>query len=106
MPRDELGGQLRRARTGRVRRRRDGLEAVAELVGSVASNGAMVVVRTHPGSAPAVARAIDLAGLPDVLGTIAGDDTVFVAPSRGSRARALAERVTRLFELGRGAIAS
>jgi transcriptional regulator of arginine metabolism len=79
--------------------RRDGLGAVAGLVASVACNGALVVVRTHPGSAPAVARAVDLASLPDVLGTIAGDDTIFIAPAREGRARALAERVRDLFEL-------
>jgi len=72
--------------------RRDGLAAVAGLVASVASNGAMVVVRTHPGSAPAVARAVDLAALPDVLGTIAGDDTVFVAARDPARARGINER--------------
>ena len=79
--------------------RRDGLDAVGRLVASVSCNGSLVVVRTHPGSAPAVARAVDLAGLPDILGTIAGDDTVFIAPSREKRARALAEQVRRLFEI-------
>ncbi len=77
--------------------RRDGIEAVGRLVGTVSCNGSLVVVRTHPGSAPAVARAIDLARIADVLGTIAGDDTVFIAPQRERRARVLAERVKRLF---------
>jgi transcriptional regulator of arginine metabolism len=77
--------------------RRDGLESLARLVSQVTCTGSLVVVRTHPGSAPAVARAVDLAGLPEVLGTIAGDDTVFVAPARETRARALAERVRALF---------
>jgi len=76
--------------------RRDGAEALRGLVGQVACNGSLVVVRTHPGSAPAVARAIDLARLPEVLGTIAGDDTVFVAPARDGRAGPLAERVRSL----------
>jgi len=75
----------------------DGLEAVGRLVASINCNGSLVVVRTHPGSAPAVARAIDLAHLPDALGTIAGDDTVFIAPARERQARALADRVGRLF---------
>ena len=79
--------------------RRDGLDAVGRLVASVSCNGSLVVIRTHPGSAPAVARAVDLAGMPDILGTIAGDDTVFIAPSREKRARALAEEVRRLFEM-------
>ena len=76
--------------------RLDGALALRGLVGQVACNGSLVVVRTHPGSAPAVARAIDLARLPEVLGTIAGDDTVFVAPSRDGRAGQLAERVRSL----------
>ncbi len=80
-------------------RRRDGLDAVGRLVASVSCNGSLVVVRTHPGSAPAVARAIDLAELPETLGTIAGDDTVFIAPAREKRARALADRVRRLFDV-------
>ena len=79
--------------------RRDGLDAVGRLVASVSCNGSMVVIRTHPGSAPAVARAVDLAQLGEILGTIAGDDTVFIAPTREHRARALADRVRRLFDL-------
>jgi transcriptional regulator of arginine metabolism len=78
--------------------RRDGLDALGRLVASVSCNGSMVVIRTHPGSAPAVARAVDLARLPDLLGTIAGDDTVFIAPVKERRARALADRVRRLFD--------
>ena len=75
--------------------------AVSGLVSAVATNGSLVVIRTLPGSAPAVARAIDLARLPGVLGTIAGDDTVFVAPSRGRGAGALAGRLAGLFEVAR-----
>ena len=71
--------------------------AVSGLVSAVATNGSLVVIRTLPGSAPAVARAIDLARLPGVLGTIAGDDTVFVAPSRGRGAGSLSGRLAGLF---------
>jgi transcriptional regulator of arginine metabolism len=71
--------------------------AVAGLVSAVATNGSLVVIRTLPGSAPAVARAIDLARLAGVLGTIAGDDTVFVAPSRGRGAGALSGKLAGLF---------
>jgi transcriptional regulator of arginine metabolism len=74
--------------------------AVAGLVSAVATNGSLVVIRTLPGSAPAVARAIDLARHSGVLGTIAGDDTVFVAPARGRGARALAGRLAGLFGTG------
>ena len=74
--------------------------AVAGLVTSVDTNGSLVVVRTLPGSAQAVARAIDLARPPGVLGTIAGDDTVFVAPAKGRAARALSARLAGLFRAG------
>jgi len=75
--------------------------AVSGLVSAVATNGSLVVIRTLPGSAPAVARAIDLARLPGVLGTIAGDDTVFVAPARGRGAGSLSGRLAGLFESAR-----
>lgn len=45
-------------------------------------NDAMVVVHTIPGAASPVALALDRSRLQEVLGTIAGDDTVFVAPRR------------------------
>ena len=77
--------------------RADGLEALRRLVASVACNGSLVVVRTLPGGAPAVARAIDLARLGEALGSIAGDDTVFVAPSDARQVRALVRAVRRLF---------
>jgi transcriptional regulator of arginine metabolism len=72
------------------------LAALRGLVADVTANATLVVVRTHPGSAPAVARAIDLAGLSEVLGTIAGDDTIFVAPSAKIGPRRLAVRLEGL----------
>lgn len=74
----------------------DGAGALAGLVAEITANASVVVIRTHPGSAPAVARAIDLAALREVLGTIAGDDTIFVAPSRGLPPRRLAARLSAL----------
>lgn len=54
--------------------------AVTDLVLDVRSNGGIIVVRTTPGSASLVARHLDH-GLPgEILGTLAGDDTIFVAP--------------------------
>lgn len=46
---------------------------------SIKSTDNMVVVRTLPGTAQAVAYAIDYMKWPEILGTIAGDDTVFIA---------------------------
>jgi transcriptional regulator of arginine metabolism len=66
------------------------------LVTGVAANGSLAVIRTHPGSASAVAHAIDRAGLDQVLGTIAGDDTIFVAPAGTTTPRRLAARLASL----------
>ena len=73
-----------------------GLGALRGVVAEITANASLVVIRTHPGSAPAIARAIDLAEIPEVLGTIAGDDTIFVAPSGGLRPRRLAARLAEL----------
>ncbi len=74
----------------------NGLGALRGLVGEIAANATLVVIRTHPGSAPAIARAIDLAEIPEVLGTIAGDDTIFVAPAKNLRPRRLAARLAEI----------
>ncbi|MBS1962844.1 MAG: arginine repressor [Bdellovibrionales bacterium] len=55
--------------------------SMKELVTEVSANGAMIVVHTSPGSASLVARHIDSAMAGEVLGTIAGEDTIFVAPA-------------------------
>lgn len=44
-------------------------------------NGAMIVIHTTPGSASLVARQLDQTKPYGILGTIAGDDTIFVAPA-------------------------
>ena len=54
-----------------------------ELVRTIDDNGTLVVVHTTSGAAQVVAGAFDRAKLPEVLGTIAGDDAIFVAPARG-----------------------
>jgi transcriptional regulator of arginine metabolism len=60
---------------------------------SVQAAGSLVIVKTPPAAAHPVARALDEAELAGVVGTIAGDDTVFVAtPSEGA-ARSLARRL-------------
>lgn len=58
----------------------------------------MVVVRTPPGCANALAIAFDEAALPEVAGCIAGDDTIFVAPREGSAAPELAEQLRHHLE--------
>lgn len=52
---------------------------LAEFAVEIRPAASLVVVVTAPGHAAAVARAVDLAEVPDVVGTVAGDDTIFVA---------------------------
>jgi transcriptional regulator of arginine metabolism len=56
----------------------------------------LVVVRTPPGHANAVGRAIDLQGIGEVVGTIAGDDTVLVVAADTAAARRFKKRLDRL----------
>lgn len=55
--------------------------------------GTLVVVRTVVAGSHPVAQALDDRGLPGVAGTIAGEDTVFVAVKSADLARSVAERV-------------
>ncbi len=67
-----------------------------EWVVEVAHSGNIVVLRTPPGSAHVVGSAIDRAGVPGVLGTVAGDDTVLVVASERQGGRSVARRLSRL----------
>lgn len=49
---------------------------VSEFVTAIEGVSNQVVIKTQPGTAPGVAAAIDAADLPDVIGSIAGNDTV------------------------------
>jgi transcriptional regulator of arginine metabolism len=51
---------------------------ISELVTKVTQADTMVIVKASPGTAPGVAAALDGAGLEEVLGSIAGDDTILV----------------------------
>ena len=53
----------------------------------------LLVLRTSPGGAQAIASAIDLSFLPGVVGTVAGDDTIFVACRDASAVRQLREHI-------------
>lgn len=54
--------------------------SLKDLVIDILSNGSIIVIRTAPGSASLVARHLDHTRPAGILGTIAGDDTIFIAP--------------------------
>jgi transcriptional regulator of arginine metabolism len=64
----------------------------AEWVQSVEPAGSLLVLRTPPGSAHIVGLALDQAQLPEVAGTISGDDTLFIAVRDGVNAHLLSDR--------------
>lgn len=58
--------------------------------------GGLLVIRTPAGAANALAEVLDRAALPQVAGTIAGDNTILVVPRRGSTGRAVEMALDRV----------
>ena len=65
---------------------------IREWVQSIRPAGNLLVMRTPPGSAHVVGVAIDRAQLDEVVGTICGDDTIFIAFEKAADAREFAGR--------------
>ena len=85
---DQLGGSDWAA--GRLQR------IFAEWVHSVEPAGSIVVLKTPPGSAHLVGLALDQAKLPEIAGTIAGDDTLFIAVSNAADLNEVTENLRGL----------
>ena len=75
------------AAEGRLRR------LLADLPLTIGETAPFIVLRTSPGGANAIASAIDLSQWEDVVGTIAGDDTIFVACTDGTAMRRIRGRL-------------
>jgi transcriptional regulator of arginine metabolism len=69
---------------------------LGDWVVEVQPSGNLVVVRTPPGSAHVVASALDRAGLPEVVGTVAGDDTILVVAAERIGGTKLARRLASI----------
>ena len=72
---------------------------LGEFLVEAAHSANLAVLRTPPGSAHVVASALDRAGLADVLGTVAGDDTILVVcppPDGGQKVSARLARMAGL----------
>jgi arginine repressor len=67
--------------------------SLKDLVSEIASNGSIIVIHTAIGSASLVARHLDRVKPGGLLGTIAGDDTIFVAPASAKRIEATIEAI-------------
>ncbi len=58
---------------------------------SIECSQVLIVVRTRPGYASSIAYDIDMSALPEVMGTVAGDDTILVIPRGGYTTQQVAE---------------
>ena len=69
---------------------------MGEWVAEVRKSGNLVVLRTPPGCAHVVASALDRSGIPGLLGTVAGDDTLLCVAEESVGGEALAEKLRDL----------
>jgi transcriptional regulator of arginine metabolism len=94
---DELGITKIRGADGRVSYALPEMPTLAQslrqFVLAIESSGNLAVVRTPPGTAAAVAIAIDGAAVPGVLATLQGDDTVLVVAREPATGRQVADRL-------------
>ncbi|KPD21065.1 transcriptional regulator ArgR [Idiomarina zobellii] len=71
---------------------------LSQLVLDIQHNDVMVIIRTSPGAAQLIARLLDSVGKKEgVLGTIAGDDTIFIAPVKVQDIDFTLQKVKELF---------
>lgn len=69
------------------------------LVIDIDHNDVLIVIHTSPGAAQLIARLLDSIGKAEgILGTIAGDDTIFVTPTKNTAITQLIENIHELFE--------
>jgi transcriptional regulator of arginine metabolism len=69
---------------------------MGEWVAEVRHSGNLVVLRTPPGCAHVVASALDRSGLPGILGTVAGDDTLLCIAEEGLGGATLRDHLREL----------
>lgn len=68
---------------------------IADLVTGVVRSENLVLVKASVGTAPGVAAALDAAELEEVLGSIAGDDTILVIAKDGGSAQSLVDTIEK-----------
>lgn len=78
----------------------DPFSAISGFVKDIRTAGsALTVVKTRTGAAQSVAVAIDQAEWPEVVGTISGDDTIFIATDGAREQQQLGKRLRSIFRL-------
>lgn len=67
-----------------------------DVVTHIETSGNLIVIKTHPGAGGTVAFALDNANWQEIIGTVAGDDTILVVVREGMSARDLAEHMRNM----------
>ncbi|HKB69272.1 MAG TPA: hypothetical protein VKH46_00385 [Thermoanaerobaculia bacterium] len=93
---DVVAPSVPEAPAGPEKREEKLARVVREFVLRVETAASLVVLRTPPADASPVARALDEAALPEVVGTVSGDDTIFLATRSGAAAARLTQRLRSL----------
>ncbi|ENY71650.1 arginine repressor [Aeromonas diversa] len=73
----------------------DSTRSIHDMVKSVESNHQLVLIHTTPGAATVVARMLDRHADPEIMGAVAGNDVVLVAPRHISRTKQTKDAVIR-----------
>ena len=63
---------------------------------SINFSGNMIVIKTRPGYASSIAYNIDNSDIPQILGTIAGDDTIFLVKKEGTREKDIIDQLAEI----------
>jgi transcriptional regulator of arginine metabolism len=92
----KVDGAYRRASRTAVSQDPDELRIAEGVLTCEPAGDALVVLHTPPGEANRVAVALDRLAWPDIVGTIAGDDTIFLAVKDRSAQRRVLRAVRRL----------
>ncbi len=74
------------------------LSLLKSIVVSIIASNNLIVIKTHEGSANTVCRVIDEFNFNNVLGTIAGDDTIFMALNTKTDAEIIAQKIRELIK--------
>ena len=92
----KVDGAYRRPLRGTNTQDPDERRITESVLSSEPAGDALIVLHTPPGEANRVAVALDRLAWPDVVGTIAGDDTIFLAVKDGSAQRRVLRQMRKL----------
>jgi len=71
------------------------LSVLRQMVRSATASGNLIVVKCGPGNASAVGEALDHLSITDIIGTVAGDDTLLAVVREGPSAKRVAEKLLK-----------